>query len=542
EFFTSCLAVAAQQAANKSPVSPTTTTTTTTTFSDLDLANGIPKVTPSRSYPGAISDFYGLPTNPICIYRTGDEWPVRKGPEAQRVLREARPSTIDPIRFAEEGKEAGSLYLWVGVVTRSLSFEDAKAAAIGCKKILADAQFPEIEIASRESVFTRSTAGPRLLDHDPFLDPIADVRSPFTPSLGIQIAPRNAPHFEGTGALYLCESSQSDRVFLLTTRHVVLSPSTHSSQLYSRKNSSQPRLEVVILGSKAYDDAYNGMLGKIGHEILFVQMYKGNLDTLGEAVEGEKTQVTNMRQDLHSKLATANQTIIDIKQLLDEINSHWNMLSQRVLGYILHTPPLSVATGPKQFTEDWALIDLDRDKIDWDTFKGNVVYLGNKISGPDFVLKMHPHPRCQSDFKYPVGGLLQVKGIVKEAEIRNPKQLDANVEECLLAVKNGKTTGVTMGRETGIESIIREYDEDGIKRTSMEVAVYPYSHRDGASSAPGDSGSIVIDGQGRIVGLLTGGSGTTEFTDVTYVTPYFWLEERIKMAFPNSYLYPVVNY
>lgn len=44
---------------------------------------------------------------------------------------------------------------------------------------------------------------------------------------------------------------------------------------------------------------------------------------------------------------------------------------------------------------------------------------------------MHPHPEGQSDFKYLLGGLLQVKGVVKEAELHNPKQLDANGKECL---------------------------------------------------------------------------------------------------------------
>jgi len=146
------------------------------------------------------------------------------------------------------------------------------------------------------------------------------------------------------------------------------------------------------------------------------------------------------------------------------------------------------------------------------------------------------------DFKYPLGGLLQVKGVIKEAELRSPKQLDSNGEECLLVVKNGKTTGVTIGRVTGIESVIREYGEYGLNKTSLEVAIYPYSHKDGAFSAPGDSGSIVVDGEGRLVGLLTGGSGTTESTDVTYITPYFWLEERVKKVFPDCFLYPIVDF
>jgi len=157
------------------------------------------------------------------------------------------------------------------------------------------------------------------------------------------------------------------------------------------------------------------------------------------------------------------------------------------------------------------------------------------------MLKMHPHPLARSSFKYPVDGLLKVKGVLKEDEIRKPKQLDADGEECIIVIKNGKTTGATLGRATGIESFVRKFDNYGIKKTSMEIAVYPYSHKDGAFSAHGDSGSIVVDGQGYIVGMLTGGTGVTDSADVSYLTPYFWLDERIKQAFPKSYLYPIVD-
>ncbi|KAI6118380.1 hypothetical protein F5141DRAFT_1187254 [Pisolithus sp. B1] len=484
------------------------------------LPSGISRKTPPLS---AFSDFYGLPSNPVSIYNTGDLWPVRQGPEAQRVLREARLicqhpiqdvwpmlgkriyelldslgvqwSTIDPVRFAEEGKEAGPLYLWVGVAPRSLSFEHARAAADGCKEILSNAHFPDAEVAFRESIFTQS-AGPRLLSHIPFDDHTA-IRNPFTPTLGIQIAPRDTPYFEGTGALYLRESSQTDRVFVLTARHVALPPPVHPNKL-SR-----------------------------------------HLDAFGEAAEGENPRLTATRQELQGKLAKAQTTIVDIDEFHSEITKNWTLPSQRVIGHILYAPPISVSTGPKQFTEDWAVINLYHEKIDWDGFRGNVVYLGNKISVADFVKKMHPHPEGRSSYQYPLDNLLQVKGVVPEEEIRNPKQLDGN-EEFLPVVKNGKTTGVTIGRGTGIESFVRQYDNYGVKRTSMEIAVYPYSYRDGAFSAPGDSGSIVVDGQGRIIGLLTGGTGTSDSTDVTYLTPYFWLDERVKEVFPNSYLYPIV--
>ena len=40
---------------------------------------------------------------------------------------------------------------------------------------------------------------------------------------------------------------------------------------------------------------------------------------------------------------------------------------------------------------------------------------------------------------------MQVEGIIKEKEMRQPTLLDANGQECLIVVKNGKSTGVTIG-------------------------------------------------------------------------------------------------
>lgn len=150
---------------------------------------------------------------------------------------------------------------------------------------------------------------------------------------------------------------------------------------------------------------------------------------------------------------------------------------------------------------------------------------------------MHPHPDGRTSFGFPTGGLLKIKGVVGEDEIRSPKQLDANGEECLLVIKNGRATNVTLGRGSGLESVVRTLDKYNLKQTSREFAIYPYSHKDGPFSAPGDSGSIVVDGKGHVVGLLTAGAGMAGSTDVAYITPYFWLQKRIQQIFPDSYLY-----
>jgi hypothetical protein len=294
--------------------------------------------------------------------------------------KEVKWSTIDPVRFAEVGKEAGPLHLWVGVVPKFLSFEDAKAAADGCKNILADANFPDVEIAFRESTFTRSAGLPQLLNYVPFQKPTADIISPFTPSLGIQIAPRKTPHFEGTGGLYLRESSQSDRVLLLTARHVVLPPSAHRNKPYTRKSPKGRAEDVLILGSGAYTAALEEMMAEIGCETIRVQTYEGEMGEMGEADKNEDIEVTTARRKWQDKLENAEKNIADIYALHGKITKYWTAPTQRVLGYVYHAPPISSGTGPNQFIEDWALIDLYRDKIDWNTFKGNVLYLGTFFS------------------------------------------------------------------------------------------------------------------------------------------------------------------
>ncbi|KAJ3819589.1 hypothetical protein EV361DRAFT_801363, partial [Lentinula raphanica] len=62
----------------------------------------------------------------------------------------------------------------------------------------------------------------------------------------------------------------------------------------------------------------------------------------------------------------------------------------------------------------------------------------------------------------------------------------------------------------------------------------------GPFSAPGDSGSIVLDKKCRIVGMVNGGAGIINRTDVTYLTPYSYLDQEIKKHFPNSSFSDVV--
>lgn len=529
------------------------------------------------------AQFYyaGLPSNPLLIYRTGTTpWKRPTGLEAYRELKEIKPvfshgivavwgdlgpkictcldsmrvkwTSVDVVRFAKVGKAPGPPVLWIGVLPQSLTGEDAHSAAIGCQDLLGSYEITDIEVEFRESIFTRfaGRAGPKLLKSVSSANATADVRGPLTSALCLRISARSTPHIEGTGALYLSEGRNSDKVYILCARHVVLPCSAEDNKLYKHANTSQPRREVLLLGREAFQTLLKSIMGGIGDHKVMVDYYCQQLNSMEAAIEGDDGAE---RTEIEAKLLKEEVSIKALNEFHNEVTKYWSEEGRRVLGHITFSPPITFDTGPKGYTEDWALIELDRNKIDWTTFNGNVIDLGTfiillrmsslttipgtKIPVHKFVQRMYSDPAAPTSFKYPRNRLLPLRGVIEEDEMCFPNMHDADGEQCLIVIKNGCTTGVTIGRATGIKSFVREHFPDGTQKTSKEWAILAYDHESGAFSAPGDSGAIIVDGKGRIGGLLTGGTGQTAATDVTYASPFYWLLQRIQNHFPNAHLY-----
>lgn len=141
--------------------------------------------------------------------------------------------------------------------------------------------------------------------------------------------------------------------------------------------------------------------------------------------------------------------------------------------------------------------------------------------------------------QYPLDHLLPLKGTITDELMRSPDMWDSESEPCLLVVKNGNATDTTLGRANGVLSIVRQYSQFDVSasETSMEWGILNYDNNSGVFSKPGDSGSIIADIHGRVGGMLTGGSGKTMASDITYATPFWWLLQRIKdKGFPKAHL------
>jgi len=161
-----------------------------------------------------------------------------------------------------------------------------------------------------------------------------------------------------------------------------------------------------------------------------------------------------------------------------------------------------------------------------------------EIPAGEFTRWMHLNRGIPpTPFEYPSDRLLPLRGIIEEDKLRSPQMLDTNDERCISVIKNG-FNGMTIGCATGTNSLTREYLKDGSHRTSMQWAIMQYNYKSGAFSGPGDSGAIIVDGKGRIGGLLIGGAGDPDSRfDITYAIPFYWLLQRIKAKFPDVCVY-----
>lgn len=275
-------------------------------------------------------------------------------------------TSIDPVAFANTGEKTPfcPLLMWIGVQHEILLFDRAVAVADVIKNILSLAGFPEIEVAFRESEVTYSAGGPKLLPFNPLVDPIPEFRKPFTPTLGLSVAPLKTPHYEGTGALYLRLNKDDDRVVLLTAAHVARPPPEYVNTGMPRKNTSQRRQDIIALGNMGYEKAANAMMDTIDKLNGCIALWELAITTLREFVDGEDAAVTRKRQENQREVEKATMMIDDLNKFHNEVTRRGTDPTQRIIGFVLHAEPIVVSDGPNKFTRDWALIQLDNEKID----------------------------------------------------------------------------------------------------------------------------------------------------------------------------------
>ncbi|KAJ1301764.1 hypothetical protein OPQ81_008993 [Rhizoctonia solani] len=500
----------------------------------------------------ATTYYAGLPSNPKLVARTGETpWKPPTGPEAYRVIKELRTvgnhallkvwedklaldihkvldmmevnwTSTDVVRIGKAGESLPPVVLWIGVVPGSLSTNDGFIVASQCRECLEAFNITDVEVEIRESVVT-CLAGPKLLEATYSSDPTVEIREPLTTTLGFPISAVSTHWTEGTSGFFIAEGGKKKRLLLVTARHVVL-PDMSNNMLLAYKSNAQPRHRIMLFGH----DGFANYLGSIQTKIEHTEMMIEHLHDRIRGVEGDTSPTARMeRKEVQAQLDKAIGAVDALKTFKLETSTQWATPESRIIGFVVLSPPIDVGVGSEGYTDDWAIIEIDPSKTDETNFKGNFIDLGTHISPPIFTNMMYPDRRNPPSFKYPSNRLLKLQGTISDKEMRHPAALDHHGEPCLMVIKRGHATGLTIGRANNVVSYVRMCYGTANAKTSKEWAILPQNSKSGPFSAKGDSGSVIVDGLGRIGGLLTGGAGATDSPDITYATPISFLLKRM---------------
>ena len=486
--------------------------------------------------------YNGLPSKPRLIARTGAPWYSPSGPEAYLRIKELRIpgqhelldlwedyfalkvhdildqngvnwSSTDIVRIAHIDDPDGNLVLWIGVRPRPtpLSYDVAIEVALQCQRLLFDYRITGVDVELRESDIIQM-AGPLLLKPTDVIDPTATQRGPFIATLGITICAQDTPWAEGTAGFFLAVTGVN-KLFLVTARHVLFPQSDNKP---FERSESQARRNVLVLSQSSLQQQLLSIKKEIDYQDIIIADRKMSI----KEVAGKEDAVSRkIREDAELKLKKARARAEALTDFHRKILTHWGPDKNRVLGHVIYSPPIVVdaGTSQQQFTQDIAVIEIDASKINPNDFPGNFIDLGTKYTSVELRRKMDP--KNPHNFAYPGNRLLKLRGTIPKEEIQRPKMLDWDSKACITVLKRGRSTNLTVGKATTFVSYTRKHFSENNTAVSKELAVIPLDKESGVFSAKGDSGSVVVDGLGRIAGILTGGSGAAETTDVTFVTP-----------------------
>ncbi|KIY61238.1 hypothetical protein CYLTODRAFT_234704 [Cylindrobasidium torrendii FP15055 ss-10] len=436
--------------------------------------------------------YYGLPSKPALVARSGaDHWVEPSGPEAYLVAKELHPvgphmldsvwetivcpaieaylsrqvawTSVDPTRIGYAGSNHFPVILWIGVVPGSLVAEQGLAVALGCRKILTDNGILDVHVEIRHSEAILQS----LKLYKPVLtaNPVAQAVEPFATTLGLPICSADAPHFQGSGGFFFVDAQHPGKVFLVTARHALFPPNFSSNEPYDARLSSQAAKKVLFLGDAALKKSIEAIQSEIGGKQVIISQLEARMQDI-EGQDDEDAE-QGMLDILRSK-EKARKAITALNELLQDVRRDWDSpMADHTIGYVVFSPRLGFSVGTGEDTEDWAVIEVDRARVDNTNFVANCIDLGTSIPVDEFTSKMRSYSNDPTSFKYPGNRLLKFSGTV-------PDNLGSSNDPAMV-IKRGASSGLTIGRLNTLRSLVRFHIEGKPPQRTKATAVFPFT-------------------------------------------------------------------
>ncbi|WWC95326.1 hypothetical protein V866_002187 [Kwoniella sp. B9012] len=514
--------------------------------------------------------YHGIPSNPKLLARSrGDDWvqprskfdigfpepkvlasinpshPIKAiwelplGNELLQMLDRTLPTanSVDILKvcYAFEVDSANPV-VWIGVTPDTITSTRAKAAVRACKALLDKHGMLDVEVEIKESI-VYPLANNRL--YDPMDLPVAtqDVTRRFSASSGLAITTRAKPFTFGSSAFFVRDQlDKNNTIMLLTGQHVVSGSTnvngynTHLSLPLDKKGNLRPRLkgtdaqsqidearptEVVVINADIIKQAQSELRKMVRRKLSQVEKEKIAVDAALTPDRLERAQINLQGAKLDYK---------QMKETESHLSDSWFQPNNNALGRVLCFPERRFNFGQIGYTQDFGVIELDK-KLLPQTIH-NVLDLSS-----DAAYDYADYASEAPSLAIPDPGFLRIQGMLNETDMNGN----------LSVIYRGAKSGLKRGLSMSVRSMVKTYGEDGIKSTdhtkcwSREWPITAITEDHSIPFCqPGDSGSGVITRDGRAGGILTGGSGNglgpeeRGCIDVTYVTPIYWILERMK--------------
>ncbi|KAI9435129.1 hypothetical protein H4582DRAFT_1817885 [Lactarius indigo] len=451
-----------------------------------------------------------------------------------------RYSAIKAARFVthgEDGKDTlGPIVIWIATHPTTTTAENAHDASPNILALL-KANGVEGAVVEWYEGAVEKLSGPHLLRVPDDIDPTYYVRRFLTAALGMPIATEEGEPADAQGSVTLFFHENKDKhgapsakVFGISNCHVLRRDTTVE---YEFKGAGAFPCHVRLAGFRRFqrglDEIKDHVSGYgIDADILAREVVElkakpksENPDEAAEdeaAVEAKRKELAKIKKDTGVLEAFYKDTI-----------SQWGDITRRNIGHVDWAPKISVDVQGHKYTKDIGTFEVDAARFRAQ-FKGNVVDLGGKFTPWKLTQMFYPQSAGRTAFKYPTNRQFRINGCVTREHLAVPDCFDRNGEPCLIVMKDGNTTDLTVGRYAGLEAYL--CDDHGVE--SIELAIYNYDMQSGPFSAKGDSGSLIFDGEGHMVGILHSGMPKGAGNHVTYATPAWWAIEQIKLKYPHA--------
>ena len=158
------------------------------------------------------------------------------------------------------------------------------------------------------------------------------------------------PLDRGTGGFYL--TGDNSKLYLVTARHVVFKPNPANNDTYERKFSSQPRVNVTLFGTAAFNSYVEWIKLAIGGKSIAVEFRERHAEEAVEGRDGMDAKDSALEHaDAEGLVKEAKDAIWLSKKLYEDVEKGWANIDNRVLSHVNFSPAIKPGVGSNRYTE-----------------------------------------------------------------------------------------------------------------------------------------------------------------------------------------------